>query len=153
MFWMVSAIPIFWHTPSVKFSQSDILTSVRAHKMTRNARWQSRRSRYKAAAHVPNFDILAPAPELSLVEAINIPFRNMTTQLYRERQLWSGSENVKIGYVSGSFVAGTSASYPGVPRQMTPPVKKAVLRSKSETQESYHWSVGQIVTSKITQNI
>ena len=119
MFWMVSAIPIFWHTPSVKFSQSDILTSVRAHKMTRNARWQSRRSRYKAAAHVPNFDILAPAPELSLVEAINIPFRNMTTQLYRERQLWSGSENVKIGDVSGSFVAGTSASYPGVPRHIS----------------------------------
>ena len=40
----------------------------------------------------------------------------MTTQLYRERQLWSGNESVEIRYVSGSFVAGTSASSPDVPR-------------------------------------
>ena len=33
-----------------------------------------------------------------------------------ERQLWSGDESVKIQYVNGSFVAGTSASSPGVPR-------------------------------------
>ena len=42
----------------------------------------------------------------------------MTTQLYRERQLWSGNESVEIRYVNGSFVAGTSASSPGVPRHM-----------------------------------
>ena len=42
----------------------------------------------------------------------------MTTQLYRERQLWSGNEKVEIRYVNGSFVAGTSASPPGVPRHI-----------------------------------
>ena len=39
----------------------------------------------------------------------------------RERHIVSGAtamESVKIQYVSGSFVAGTSASLPGVPRQM-----------------------------------
>jgi len=34
--------------------------------MTVNARWRSRRSRSKAAVHVPDFDILVPALELSL---------------------------------------------------------------------------------------
>ena len=34
----------------------------RVYYMTRNARWQSRRPRYKAVAHVPNFDTLVPAP-------------------------------------------------------------------------------------------
>ena len=48
----------------------------------------------------------------------NNPFRNMTTLLYWERQLWSGNECVEIRYVTGSFVAGTSASSPGVPRHM-----------------------------------
>ena len=38
--------------------------------------------------------------------------------LYRERQLWSGNESVEIWYVSGSSVAGTSASSPVVPRHM-----------------------------------
>ena len=42
----------------------------------------------------------------------------MTTQLYRERQLWSGNECVEIRYVNGSFAAGTSALSPGVPRHM-----------------------------------
>ena len=42
----------------------------------------------------------------------------MTTQMYRERQLWSGNESVEIRYVSGSFVVGTSASSPGIPRQI-----------------------------------
>ena len=45
-------------------------------------------------------------------------FKNMTTQMYRERQLWSGNESVEIRYVSGSFVARTSASSPGFPRHM-----------------------------------
>ena len=48
----------------------------------------------------------------------NNPFRNMTIQLYRERQLWSGNESVRIRYVNGNFVAGTSASSPGVPRHI-----------------------------------
>ena len=42
----------------------------------------------------------------------------MTTRLYRERQLWSGNESVEIRYVNGSFVAGTSATSPCVPRTM-----------------------------------
>ena len=42
----------------------------------------------------------------------------MTTQLYRERQLCSENESVGIRYVNDSFVAGTSASSPGVPRQI-----------------------------------
>ena len=36
----------------------------------------------------------------------------------RERQLLSGSENVEIRYVNGSFVTETSASSPGVPRHI-----------------------------------
>ena len=44
----------------------------------------------------------------------------MRDTLYRERQLWSGNESVKIRYVSGSFVAGTSALSPGVPGHMWP---------------------------------
>ena len=36
----------------------------------------------------------------------------------RERQLRSGDENGEIRYVSGSSVAGTSASSPGVPRHI-----------------------------------
>ena len=42
----------------------------------------------------------------------------MTTQLNGERQLWSGNESVQIWYVNSSFVAGTSALSPGVPRHM-----------------------------------
>ena len=75
---------------------------------------------YKAAAHVTNFDTLVPAPELSLSDAKNNPFRKMRDTLYRERQLWSGNESVKIRYVSDSFVAGTSALSPGVPRHIFP---------------------------------
>ena len=78
--------------------------------MTRNARWQSRRPRHKAAAHVPDFDTLVPAPELSLSDAKNNPFGKICDTLYRERQLWS----VKIRYMSGNFVAGTSALSPGL---------------------------------------
>ena len=43
----------------------------------------------------------------------------MRDTLYRERQLWSGNESVEIRYVSGSSVAGTSASSPGVPRHIS----------------------------------
>ena len=50
-------------------------------------------------------------------ECKNNPFRYMPTQLFWERQLWSGNESVEIRYVNGSFVAGTS---PGVPRQYPP---------------------------------
>ena len=86
--------------------------------MKRNARWQRRRPRYRAVAYVPNFAILVPAPELSLSDGKNNPFRKMRDTLYRERQLWSGNESVEIRYVSGSSVAGTSASSPGVPRHI-----------------------------------
>ena len=86
--------------------------------LTRNARWRSRRSRYKAAAYVPVFYTLVPAPELSLSDAKNYPFRKMRDTLYRERTLWSGNESVEIRFVSGSFVSGTSASSPGVPRHL-----------------------------------
>ena len=87
--------------------------------MTRNARGRSRRPRYKGAAHVLNFDTLVSAPDLSLADAKNNPFRNNHDTLYRERQLWSGNENGEIRYVSDSSVAGTSASSPGVPRHMS----------------------------------
>ena len=75
-------------------------------------------SRYRAVAHVPTFAILVPAPELSLSDEKNNPFRKMRDTLYRERQLWSGNESVEIRYVSGISVAGTSASSPGVPRHI-----------------------------------
>ena len=65
------------------------------------------RPRYKAVANVPNFDTLVPAPELSLTDPKNNPFRKMRDTLYREQQLWSGNENVEIRYVSGSSEAGT----------------------------------------------
>ena len=64
--------------------------------MTGNARWQSWRPRYKAVAHAPNFAILVPAPELSLSDAKNNPFRKMRDTLYRERQLCSGD----VGFVT-----------------------------------------------------
>ena len=86
--------------------------------MTGNPRWRSRRPRYKSVVYLPNFDTLVSAPELSLADAKNNPCRNMTIHLYRERQLWSGNQSVEIRYVNGSFIAGTSASSPGVPRQV-----------------------------------
>ena len=64
------------------------------------------------------FATLVPAPELSLSDAKNNPYRKMRDTLYRERQLWRGNESVEIWYVSGSSVAGTSASSPGVPRHV-----------------------------------
>ena len=67
---------------------------------------------------VSDFDTLVPAREQSLAGAKNNPIRNMTTQLYRERQLWSGNESVEIRYVNGSFVAEMSALSPGLPRHM-----------------------------------
>ena len=82
-------------------------------------RWQSRRPRCKAAAHVPKFDTLVPAPELSFADAKSNPLRKMHDTFNRERQLWSGNESVKNRYVSGSFVAGTSASSPGAPRHLS----------------------------------
>ena len=61
---------------------------------------------------------LVPAPELLLSDAKNDPCRKMR-DIYRERELLSGNENVKIWYVSDSFVAGTSALSPGVPRHFS----------------------------------
>ena len=44
------------------------------------AKWvRYEEERYKTAVHVPNFDTLVPTPELSLKDAKNNPFRNMTT--------------------------------------------------------------------------
>ena len=82
--------------------------------MTRNARWRSRHPRYKAAVHVPNFDTLDPAPELSLLIQLCRHISKGIIFCIHERQLWSGSESVGIRYMNGSFVAGTSASSPGV---------------------------------------
>ena len=86
--------------------------------MTRNARTRSRRPRYRAAARVPDFDTLVPVPELSLAIEKNNSFRNCDDKLHRERQLWTWNKNFEIRYVNGSFVAGTSASSPGVLRHM-----------------------------------
>ena len=76
--------------------------TLRLSNMTWNSRWWSRCPRYKAAVHVPDFDTLVPAPELSLADAKNYPFRNMATQFYPGRQIWSGNQSVEIRYVNGS---------------------------------------------------
>ena len=73
--------------------------------------------------YVPDFDTLVPAPELSLADAKNNPFRNLFTSIIThcigsEKYVWSGNERVEIRYVHDSFVAGTSASSPGVPRHI-----------------------------------
>ena len=60
----------------------------------------------QSCLYVPDFDTLAPAPELSLVNPKNNLSRNMTTQLYRERQLWSGNESVEIRYVKAALKWG-----------------------------------------------
>ena len=114
--------------------------------MTRNARGQSRRPRYKAAAHVPNFTILVPAPELSLSDAKNNPFRKMRDTLYRERQLWIGNESIEIRYVSSSSVAGTSALSPGVPRQMfvTKGIKFRYCDVLDTCSDPLTWECGQV---------
>ena len=105
--------------------------------MTRNARWQSRRPRYRADAHVGNFAILVPAPELSLSDAKDNLFRKMRDTLYRERQLWIGNESAEIRFVNGSSVAGTSASSPGVPRHMY--LVFQYFSNKNCLQNSRHW--------------
>ena len=103
--------------------------------MTRNARCRSRSPRYKAAVHVPDFDTLVPTAELSpipkfdtLVPAaeLSLPIqlcrhisKGITFFCIREQQLLSGNERFEIRYVNDSFVAGTSASSPGVPRHMS----------------------------------
>ena len=51
---------------------------------------------------------------LSLAEAKNDCFRNMTTQLYWEQTLWSGNKSVKIRHVNGGdvgFVTWRSSSF------------------------------------------
>ena len=75
-------------------------------------------SLYKAAVYVPDFDTLVPAPELSLpIQFCRYISREIVFWIH-ERQPWSGSESVEIRYVNGSFVAGTSATLPGVPRHI-----------------------------------
>ena len=97
------------HTPNC----NDVFLSLH---MTGKSRWRSRRPRYKAAAHVPDFHTLVPDPKLSLpIHLCRHIFKEIIF-CTRERQLWNPSKNVEIRYVSGSFVAGTSASSPGVPR-------------------------------------
>ena len=90
--------------------------------MTVNARWQSRRSRYRAVVPAPELPFtyrisiaLVPAPELSFLWRHVFKRRNMTSQKrqlcsgnesyrnsVRERQLWSGNN---------SFVTWRSPSY------------------------------------------
>ena len=86
--------------------------------MTGNARLRSRRLRYKAIVHVPNFDTLVPALELSLLIQLCRHISEEIIFCIRYRQLCSGSENVEIRYVNGSSVAETLASSPSVPYQM-----------------------------------
>ena len=57
----------WWHDFKTECLQSRSLCNrMKQLYLTRNARWQSRRPRYKAAVHVPDFDSLVPATELSL---------------------------------------------------------------------------------------
>ena len=87
--------------------------------MTGNARWRSQRPSYRATNYVPDFDILVPAPELSLPiqfcrhaykwiiflhpRVTALEWEQECWNPVRERQLWSGD----VGYVtwrSPSFV-------------------------------------------------
>ena len=88
--------------------------------MTVNARWRNRR--YRSRAELPftyRISTLSfPLQSCRSRMQKNNPFRNMTTELNLERQLWSGNENVEIRYVNSSSGAGTSASSPGVYRHI-----------------------------------
>ena len=66
-------------TEKVRTPTFCLFFSLSSRDVTWNARWRSRRLRYKAAVNVWNFDTLDPAPELSLADTKNNPFRNMTT--------------------------------------------------------------------------
>ena len=77
--------------------------------MTRNARWRSRLHRYKATVHVPDFDILAPAPELSLADDDTIV--SGATALERERECQNLVRERKLGSGDDDFVTWRSSSY------------------------------------------
>ena len=71
------------------------------------------------AVHVSDFDTLVPAPELSFGDVRNNPFRNMTTIFIGNDSSGEGTRVSKSDIVDGSFVAGTSAASPDVPRKIT----------------------------------
>ena len=74
--------------------------------MTWNARKQSRRLRYKAAIHVPDFQTLVPAPELSLADAKNNPFRNMTTHIIGSDSSGAGTRESKSDTCTAALQQG-----------------------------------------------
>ena len=86
--------------------------------MTRDARWRSRRLRYKAVVHVPDFVKIVPAPELSIPIQLCRHISKGVVFCIHKRQLWSENESVEIWYVNGSSVAGTSASSHGFSRHI-----------------------------------
>ena len=78
-------------------------------------------------ADVPTTELLLKYrvfPLLFQLQSSRLRLQKITLQkyarqpFYRERQLWSGNKSVNIRYESGSFVAGTSASSPGVSRHV-----------------------------------
>ena len=88
--------------------------------MTVNARWRSRRSRSRAAVHIPDFDILVPAPELLLqiqfcchISKRIIFLHPRATALEREREC---RNSVRERQLSSGAV--TSVSSPGVHRHI-----------------------------------
>ena len=69
--------------------------------MTVNARWQSRRPRYRAVAPVTSY-----------------MFLNGEIWRHRSDSSVAGTRAIEIRYVNGSSVAGTTALSPGVHRHM-----------------------------------
>ena len=73
----------------------------------------------KAAVHIPNFDTLVPAPELSLpIQLCRHISKGIISLSASDSSGARKNESEEIRYVNGSFVAGTSVSSPGVPRHM-----------------------------------
>ena len=86
--------------------------------MTRNARWRSRRPRYKADVHVPDFDTLVPAPELSLpIQCVVMISKGIiflhpwATALERERECRNPVRERQLCSGDVGYVTWRSSSY------------------------------------------
>ena len=84
--------------------------------MTVNARWQSRRSRSRAAVHAPNF--YSSRSRSRAVAPMTSCFFPLKTWRHRSDSSVAGTRAIEIRYVNGSSGAGTTALSPGVHRHM-----------------------------------
>ena len=94
------------------------LASLTPEHMKRNARRQSRRLCYKADVHVPDFDTLVPALELSLPIQFCRHVSNGIIFLHPRVKAPEQEQECR-NPVNGSFVAETSATLPGVHRHIS----------------------------------